>query len=696
MIVQGKTNTIERGGDVVESHFKIKATGKAFKILSDGLYSDKPLAIVRELSCNAYDAHVAAGKKDVPFTVHLPNHMEPFFSVKDEGVGLSREQVEQIFTTYFESTKSDSNDYIGALGLGSKSPFSYVDSFTVISRHNGMKYSFNAFLNEDEIPSIALLFEEETTEGNGVEITMPVRANDHHTFIEKATNILQWFDPLPKITGYPAEMFQSRLTKRDIILEGTNWKLQRTGYYDSYTRPFLAVQGRIAYPISQSAIEDHLTKPQRIVVRGAFVVDFNIGDLEVAASREHLSYKPSTIENIKKALDRIIAELPGKYQSSIDECKTLWDAKIRISELRENRLVSELLDAGGLSFTWGGKPLDARYLSIKNSELDGLTLTRYLHRSMRREEFKADQTGDFTLSASKRTHFFVNDLKRGGPSRVKKFNSETSNVDSTYMLSCEDEAVIERFFAALGDPVYRKVSELPAPEVRTRVLKSAIQIAEKSWNGVYHFVSMEDDIDLEDGGIYVPLLRGAPIQGEDVKIAEFSNLLLMAKNLKLLSDDEVVYGVTRAAIKEVAAHAEWTNVMTLLKERFEAWMQKNCLSDQIAFKQSYHEWYSPNIWKSSWLGYIPQFETQLGSQHALIQFKRMQDAAQSINVEHGTSMAALLGVEAVTSGGKAAFDFAGEWAKIQAKYQILELDPQIRDNKQMEKLVTYFKLVDQE
>ena len=65
-----------------QGSFTIKATGKAFRILSDGLYSDKILAVVRELSCNAYDAHVAAGMF-VPFEVHLPHALEPWFSVKD-------------------------------------------------------------------------------------------------------------------------------------------------------------------------------------------------------------------------------------------------------------------------------------------------------------------------------------------------------------------------------------------------------------------------------------------------------------------------------------------------------------------------------------------------------------------------------------------------------------------------------------
>ena len=71
--------------------FRIRNSAKAFKILSDGLYSNKIRAIVRELSCNAVDSHVAADKENVPFEVHLPTMLEPWFSVKDFGIGLDND-----------------------------------------------------------------------------------------------------------------------------------------------------------------------------------------------------------------------------------------------------------------------------------------------------------------------------------------------------------------------------------------------------------------------------------------------------------------------------------------------------------------------------------------------------------------------------------------------------------------------------
>ena len=63
---------VERSGVSDEKEFQIRTTAQAFDILSSGIYSDPIMAVIRELSCNAYDSHVEAGKADVPFEVHQP------------------------------------------------------------------------------------------------------------------------------------------------------------------------------------------------------------------------------------------------------------------------------------------------------------------------------------------------------------------------------------------------------------------------------------------------------------------------------------------------------------------------------------------------------------------------------------------------------------------------------------------------
>jgi HSP90 family molecular chaperone len=79
-----------------KSAFTIAASSKAFQILSNQLYTDKPRAILRELSTNALDAHIAAGKADVPFEVQLPTTWDSTLIVKDFGTGMSPEAIKSL------------------------------------------------------------------------------------------------------------------------------------------------------------------------------------------------------------------------------------------------------------------------------------------------------------------------------------------------------------------------------------------------------------------------------------------------------------------------------------------------------------------------------------------------------------------------------------------------------------------------
>ena len=112
-------NNVEQSHQFKTSSYRIEATAKAFSILSDGLYSNKIKAVIRELSTNAYDSHVSAGCPEKPFDVNLPTRLEPHFSIRDYGTGLSYDDCFNLYTTYFRSDKTDTNDAVGCLGLGS-------------------------------------------------------------------------------------------------------------------------------------------------------------------------------------------------------------------------------------------------------------------------------------------------------------------------------------------------------------------------------------------------------------------------------------------------------------------------------------------------------------------------------------------------------------------------------------------------
>ena len=81
------------------------------------LYADAPLAVLREYATNARDSHVAAGT-DRPIEVDLPSDLNPTLVIRDFGVGLSEAEIIDVYARYGASTKRDTNDQVGAFGLG--------------------------------------------------------------------------------------------------------------------------------------------------------------------------------------------------------------------------------------------------------------------------------------------------------------------------------------------------------------------------------------------------------------------------------------------------------------------------------------------------------------------------------------------------------------------------------------------------
>ena len=297
--------------------FRIRNSAKAFNILSSGLYANKVRAIIRELSCNAIDSHTAAGKKDTPFDVHLPNQLEPHFSIRDYGTGLTHDQVTNIYTTYFESTKTASNEFIGALGLGSKSPFSYTDNFTVTAIKDGREGIYTAFINEQGVPSIALMMEEQSTEPNGVEVKFSVNDRyDFDKFRQEARSVYKWFKQRPVVSGVDKFEFPEITYETENIIPGVHSvKDGRTTY---------AIMGNIAYPIEIPQADTSLGDLRQLLNCGLHM-EFDIGELDFQASREGLSYIPQTIASIKAKLEKLNAALAGVVAKEADAIPNTWE-----------------------------------------------------------------------------------------------------------------------------------------------------------------------------------------------------------------------------------------------------------------------------------------------------------------------------------------------------------------------------------
>jgi hypothetical protein len=303
--------------------FKIRNSAKAFNILSSGLYANKIRAVIRELSCNAVDSHAAAGNMDTPFTVHLPTTLEPWFSVRDFGTGLNHDQVTNIYTTYFESTKTNSNDFIGALGLGSKSPFSYTDNFTVTAIQDGVERIYSAFINDEGVPSIVKMGEESTVNENGVEIKFSVNERyDFSKFISEAQVVYQYFALKPTVIGVTHFEFSEVQYEFKDIIPGVHSRAT-----DFSRTSSVAVMGNIAYPINIPASNTELGN-LRSLLDCNLVMYFGIGELDFQASREGLSYIPQTIESIKRKLETVNGQLTVRLAEEANKIANKWERSI--------------------------------------------------------------------------------------------------------------------------------------------------------------------------------------------------------------------------------------------------------------------------------------------------------------------------------------------------------------------------------
>ena len=124
---ENNINAMDMGMDV-DSGNQISA----FFLLSSTLYKEPYRAIIRELVSNAIDASKQLPiKEQKDVILHIPSNISnQEFYVQDFGIGMSLEQVINIYGNYFASNKQNDANSIGGFGLGGKTPFIYVKNKT--------------------------------------------------------------------------------------------------------------------------------------------------------------------------------------------------------------------------------------------------------------------------------------------------------------------------------------------------------------------------------------------------------------------------------------------------------------------------------------------------------------------------------------------------------------------------------------
>jgi hypothetical protein len=575
--------------------FRIRNSAKAFNILSSGLYANKIRAIVRELSCNAVDSHVAAGKSDVPFEVHIPNSLEPHFSIRDYGTGLSHEQVTQIYTTYFESTKTASNEFIGALGLGSKSPFSYTDNFTVTAIQGGRKGIYSAFINGEGVPSIALMFDEQTDEAAGVEIKFSVNERyDFRKFADEAREVYRYFNLKPIISGSSDFCFALVDYESQNVIPGVS--VLRSG--NRSISSSVAVMGNISYPINVPNAKENLGELGDMLDCG-LEMRFDIGELDFQASREGLSYIPQTIASIKAKLVELNSVLLVSLATEADAIDNLWDRAQFLCAKNEYVLWRPAIQAyitnTGLSTVENNysyyKFLKTFKISVEDLASKYNINVRGFYRGHGQRScsvLKADTYTDYDAKGNRigvkrwevpvanNTLFVINNTKVGATERAKYHFKQNNIFAKVLIIDAVDptkEMNTEAFFNDIGNPpaknVYKANDMLKKPRGGGVARNITIMSLESNYNmrgsrREYSWVAadLQTGFDSNVTYYYVPL-SGFTMVG----IA--TDVRMLQSNLKTCGIDKLkdikIYGVRKADLDEVRALPNWVNVEDHIK-----------------------------------------------------------------------------------------------------------------------------------
>lgn len=572
--------------------FRIRNSAKAFSILSSGLYANKVRAIIRELSCNAVDSHVAAGKAETPFDVHLPNALEPHFSIRDYGTGLTHDQVTQIYTTYFESTKTNSNAFIGALGLGSKSPFSYTDNFTVTAIKDGKKGIYSAFINGEGVPSIALMMTEESDEPAGVEVKFSVNDRyDFDKFRQEARNVYTHFSLKPVISGNDDFRFDLIDYESRDIIPGVH--AVKGG------RGSTAVMGNIAYPIDIPAADQTIDADVRALLGCGLELHFGIGELDFQASREGLSYIPSTIAAIKSKLEQLNAALTVVLAKEADVIENLWDRAVFLYKKKEHRLwtaaVSKYVQDTQLP-TYDDKQWNR--LKKFNFKIEDLAKTwniqiRLLSQSRHAKvvstgksvtEYAANNAKDanghyitwqeWQIPVDDTCHFIINDLKTGAGERARYHYKETGcDVYSRaiWILEKVDKSKAmntQAFFAAIQEPpVARRFAASTLKQRERENMGKNVSILKLERRGGGGYRRDEQDMVWRAAGdtskfvdtetyYYVPLSGFTMLSAKGYTSGK--ELHEDVKSLPGLFNGEI-YGVRKSDIEDIKKKPNWKN-----------------------------------------------------------------------------------------------------------------------------------------
>jgi len=618
MIIQENKSTLKQSQAFQSVSFGIKREGLAhiFNVLRNQLYSDKVLAVIREYSANAIDAHVESGKKDRPIVVTLPNPLNLAFKVRDFGLGLSEQQVRDIYANYGESTKRGTNEQIGQLGLGSKSAFAYGENFLIRSFQNGIVSLYNAFIDPTQIGQIAKLHSNFTDEEDGIEIEIPVNERDIYTFKTKAEGLFKYFKIKPIVNGNNEYIAKSER----VFFAGSDFRFvdsESSSVFAKHGVVAVALMGNIAYPITPDAINWGEEVELKKILQRQIVIDFNIGDLEVSASREALQYTPHTQKNIIAKAKSIKEECLAEVRSKLTKGSSMYEAKIVYNNIFDYysgyslNFLSGILKKDDLKFK--GKEITSGTWDVRKKGVDGYhaLVQIFKVKQSRRYGSKDKVSGDWTslIDAAKDAAYVIKDIKSSILTRIAPLceldNNHLGRKFKNVFLIEPKEGFDQWAKDNQFDAPTVKLSELPKVSLKdlgyvTKSSDGTAAVNEKhnvqvfSVNYQTNYTNIKSDyftpveVDMNAGGVWFEIDRFVPTDDPNSYGSTASYIKTIASACTLLGlDKEKVIAVKVSNSEEFKSNKNWKTVKQWISENLQKYLDTQKIEQKFSDRQEF-------------------------------------------------------------------------------------------------------------
>jgi len=328
MILQQKVNEILVEGEDLGSHrmhISKEAENHLIRMATEWSYKSPLESGIRECVSNALDSHLEAGNTDPVIVTLRKNELNNWeLEIKDEGLGLDDISFKRYIMGIGESTKRDNPNVLGGYGCGSKAFCSYTNSYQYLCRKDGIERKY-LIVKGEEVPEDMLLYENETTEKDGVIVTIPLNTG-YREFDSCIAAIKQQLSYLDNI-WYNIPNFDNdfQIFKHELF----EWNS-----LNKISELHISLKG-IYYPINW----DKLNIPRINIPLALKFDDYEF--LQPVFNREELIWNTISKQAILNRIEKVGDYLVEKYNEEIKEPSTLFHA---YSDINPHDLHINLVD----------------------------------------------------------------------------------------------------------------------------------------------------------------------------------------------------------------------------------------------------------------------------------------------------------------------------------------------------------------